>query len=54
MTCPDCKIEMELINRQIDLRGKDSRSFAEEVQIYRCPRCFMEIEVGDEDHELDD
>ena len=54
MKCPDCKIEMELINRQIDLSRKNGSSFSEEIHIYRCPRCVVEVEVGDEDYELDE
>ena len=54
MKCPDCKIEMELINRQIDTSGKVGSLGSEEIQVYRCPRCYVEIEVGDEDWEGDE
>ncbi|MDP8298546.1 MAG: hypothetical protein P9L88_01380 [Candidatus Tantalella remota] len=54
MKCPDCKIEMEVIDRQIDRSSKADLTLTEKFKILRCPRCYMEIEAGDEDYESDE
>jgi hypothetical protein len=51
MKCIDCKIDMERIDRTLDGTHAKGRPVEETYQVYRCPRCFVEIEVGDEDYE---
>jgi predicted RNA-binding Zn-ribbon protein involved in translation (DUF1610 family) len=54
MKCPDCKLEMELVDREIDRSCKSDLTLTEEYMVYRCPRCYVEIEAGDEDYESDE
>lgn len=54
MKCPDCKIEMEEVNRVIDASYKTGIAENVETRLYRCPKCFLEIEVDDEDYEEDE
>ncbi|MFC1589892.1 hypothetical protein ACFL42_00205 [Candidatus Omnitrophota bacterium] len=51
MKCHDCKIEMERIDRAVDGAYKNGRATVEIYQVYKCPRCFVEIEASDADNE---
>lgn len=42
---------MERIDRTLDGAYDNGRPPEETYQVYKCPRCFVEIEVGDEDYE---
>jgi len=54
MKCIDCKIEMEKIERHVDGYCDNGRDSEDVYVVYRCQRCFVEIEEGDEDYECDD
>lgn len=51
MKCLDCKIAMERIERHLDGAHGGGRVSEEIYVVYKCPRCFVEIEEGDEDYE---
>ena len=51
MKCSDCKIKMDKIERHVDGSRENGRASEEVYSVYRCPRCFVEIEAGDDDYE---
>ena len=51
MKCMDCKIRMDKIERSVDGACVDGRVTERVYIVYKCPRCFVEIEEGDEDYE---
>lgn len=46
MKCPDCKVDMKVINTMAEPHG-DGLIDCEEY--YKCPLCKLEIEKDDED-----